>query len=241
MRRGDQIDREMFKSAIIECSGNVVQMVEHLGLKTDGSVYYLLSKKFPDLKGFWESVKAGNAPSDIDVELDTQVHSLDSKTPPILSRKQVDILNAIDAAQGHPFDVGIVSIYIKNLAERGFITLDNGFATLTETGDVARIEHILLGSMEHQALTSKHTPPTPAKVNRKEFMRPEKGVVAVKPKKEIKAESDCQNCHDCIHHDVLDFIVSNRPEFSELVEQVTKLKLTEREVQAQLKKLGGER
>jgi hypothetical protein len=244
MRKGDKITREMLKTAIIACGGNISQMVKHLDLKTDGSVYYLLNNKFTDLKTFWLDVKEGRIK--LEAELDTQVRELASDLPPILTRIQVEILDFIDAGNGEAVNVSdLNATSLKNLEKRGFVMLESGFAVLTEAGDIARINHLVYGSEEWFGLLEKANKPAKTKktaekpvaqINRDEFMRPEKGVVSAKPSSE--SNPDCTDCDTCIHQEVLEFLVNNRPELSDLVNETLKMKAATRNVRSEMEKLG---
>lgn len=250
MRKGDKITREMFKTAIIACSGSILEMKKHLDLNTEGSVYYLLDNKFADLKDLWTNVKEGRV--NLDPELDAQLHDIASDLPPILTRIQLEIMEFIDAAEGH---VGRTTefnqVHLNNLIQRGFIRLSGEYVSLTEEGDLARIDHMIYGSeawyselekakqadkAKKRGRPSKAKPE--AKIDRDAFMRPEKGVVSSKPKtEEVKADSPCHD-ENCIHQEVLEFLVNNRPELAELVDETLKMKIALRNVRAEIEKLG---
>lgn len=257
MRKGDKITHEMFKTAIIACSGNILEMKKHLDLKTETSIYYLLANKFQDLKSLWLSVKDGSV--NLDPELDTQLRAFASDLPPILTRIQLEIMDFIDTGGGESVRVtDFNSVHVKNLVERGFILLENGFAILTEDGDVARLNHMVYGSEDwYKELEKSKQPEKPkklgrkpkpvAKINREAFMRPENGVVPSKPKsaddgdllaEEAPIDTPCSDCDNCIHQEVLNFLVSNRPELFELVNEALKMKTALRNVRAEIEKLG---
>lgn len=261
MRKGDKkkgmtISHETLKAAILACSGNVMQMVQYLGLNTEGSVYYLLNKKFPDLGKLRLNLQAGDSSGfEENLQPDTDVYDLSSDTTPVLTQKQVDILDFIDTNTKDNPELGAnVSgfsiIPLSNLELRGFIvvwkTREGTWAKLTEAGDVGRIKHTIYGSREWFAQTARvevSKKPVPkrnqAKINHAEFMRPEKGVVASEPK--APSHSNGHECDNCVHQETLEFLVNNRPELSELVEATLKMKAAQRDVRAEIDKLGWSR
>jgi hypothetical protein len=231
-KKGSKISYETMKEAIENSSGNVSGICTYLGLNTNGSVYYLL-KKWPDLKGLQEALSTGKKP------VEEKLFDVDSEDAPILTPAQIECLEAIDRAGGLFADVSQHNfITVKNLADRGFIELNaDGFrqAVLTETGDIARVWHIVHGSKEHKDAIALTKPAKPFKEDARR--KPKKKDVVSNTVDVVPVQEGCAS--HCIHEDVLSFIIAHRPDLQPLIVNVTKMKAAEREALSILGKFGG--
>ncbi len=263
-KKGSGNSLDDIRKAIEESGGDALRAASILGVTRTS--YYNYVNRYPELKELAKEVR-GREPQP-DAQTDAEwIESDDPNDAPVLSKKQIEALERIDkdSNKGELWAyVGEISTSVLlKLEERGMIQLryeDGGkWAMLSDEGEIAMLWHVEQGSREWELLMAGKGKPVRRKAEKAESINIRKNIQPL-PSENLEqtisemfpspqpisqvighenGATDCNDCAECLHREVLAYIMERVPEAKELYDGIAALKANQKKVDAVLKKIGG--